>query len=244
MERSLFGTLREALALWPKWPSLVAIAVLTAEAASVRWLSAEFLDAAFPRNLLANLVAGTILPAVVGLFVIFLLAGTLLAPQAGGMRPLWWRAIGLYLLAQLTSQLVTSVLTFVVFAFSPGYYSPAYGISAIVAVAHIVAFPIMVRAILAAAGVREPRLGATISGMLGKARPAYFWNAVVALFFAVLVVFAFSNFLGIGAHANELFWSIVEAAMAEIGDVLRLLLAIVAARILQNGVPTQAAVFA
>lgn len=220
-----------ALALAPRWPSIVAWMALFAVAIGSRALQTQLNNEADIRDAIVFSIlwmrVGTALVAGV---LVFFLGRALLAPQTGHARPLYLRFIGLLLLIGLISWFISGAGSLAIFSGEPSQWMMTYGSILVGSAASIVTFPFFVRMLGTAAGAAEPRLGRTWGFVFDEAFIAWVWYAVCAVAFPVLMVFAFANLLAQGNEANALPGNLMQSAITATGGLLQYLLAIVVAQ--------------
>ncbi|GEM_PF-3383562 len=198
------------------------------------------------------LTLGVIDIRLVGFAVSLLLAGfsqymigrNLLLPGAQLGNVPWVKWIGLIVAIFVVKGVVGFILATMLVMSSQSDFALTYGSMATGCVATILTFPLVVRALLAVAGIQSPKLGDIADVSFNGLRTNYFWFAVVALVFPLLMVFAFTSLSGWGYDANAMQGNVLQSAITSLGQVLEMLLALVAARSLVALSGDQAETFA
>jgi hypothetical protein len=169
-------------------------------------------------------------PVLIGALLGFFLARTLIASPSVYLKPLYGRFLGFTIAASLVAWLISTTGRVAIFTSEPSQFMSTYGSILVGSIASIATFPFLVRALTAAAGMEEPRLGGIVSFAFGEGWSVYFWYAICAILFPVLMVFTFANMLDSGNQANFLPGNAFQSVITGSGSLLKYLLALVLAQ--------------
>jgi len=218
-----------ALALLRRAPSLLVWLILIAVATGSRALLAQAYSGRIDASqLLALQAISTFAPVLIDGALLFFLARTLVARQAGGASPLFARFLGVFIAAFFIDWMILAIGRFAIF-FGGGSsrFMMTYGSVLVGSLGMIATFPFLVRTLTAAAGSEAPKLPGIVALSFGEERYAYVWYATCAIFFPVLMVYAFANVLPSGNQANDLPGNLLQSVITGTGGLLRYLLAAV-----------------
>lgn len=241
---ALFGPLAAAFAWGRRPPALLVLLVLIARVAGLRAFQSQAYANATREDFVWITLVGTVVPALVDAGLIYVLARTLLARESDRSPPFVLRALGLYLLVCALTFMIGMVSGLVMASGDWPPFVMTYAASLGLPLGVILAFPILVRAFAAAAGIAEPTLGPMWAFAFGRGRFGYLWFAILAILFHVLPAIVFTSLLPAGTGTTELADNLLVSAITGTGAWLRFLLAIVVAQMATRTMSPTAEVFA